>query len=234
MPGRLDINRNGFNPRTPHGVRQQLSPRGLWQRVFQSAHPSRGATAIIIHISRAFRFQSAHPSRGATAILMTSVPSGRDFNPRTPRGVRPGSWPALRLDLSFQSAHPSRGATSSSGAYSGHSGRFNPRTPRGVRLTGSTPLFSPSGFQSAHPSRGATNTAYQRAVADMSFNPRTPRGVRQKNPVLYFAICEFQSAHPSRGATVFHKVLTNIVNISIRAPLAGCDVELPEIWLLPF
>ena len=59
-------------------------------------------------------------------------------------------------------------------------------------------------FQSAHPSRGAT----RRAMAAHSSQT-------------------FQSAHPSRGATVryYHTYQQGI--ISIRAPLAGCDV--PEI-----
>ena len=55
------------------------------------------------------------------------------FNPRTPRGVRPGP-------LSPSTLHPV----------------FNPRTPRGVRLM--LLRLPPDGkvFQSTHPARGAT------------------------------------------------------------------------------
>ena len=35
----------------------------------------------------------------------------------------------------------------------------------------------------------------------------------------------FQSTHPLRGATLIIKVRKYIPNISIHAPLAGCDVD---------
>ena len=57
------------------------------------------------------KFQSTHPLRGATLRCMLSVRCFRDFNPRTPCGVRPFSRIiACRITL-FQSTHPLRGAT---------------------------------------------------------------------------------------------------------------------------
>jgi len=55
---------------------------------FQSTHPSRGATRLMDHQVGVRRFQSTHPSRGATAMTMASAERPRDFNPRTPHGVR--------------------------------------------------------------------------------------------------------------------------------------------------
>ena len=60
-----------------------------------------------------------------------------NFNPRTPRGVRP-----------IMGAH-----TQSDGRY------FNPRTPRGVRLSDIAYYVPHAVFQSTHPARGATCSA---------------------------------------------------------------------------
>ena len=79
-----------FNPRTPCGVR--LCGRGA----------SRAAGLISIHAplagcdragirqtSKTIQFQSTHPLRGATRQLAPHPARRRDFNPRTPCGVRP-------------------------------------------------------------------------------------------------------------------------------------------------
>ena len=101
---------------------------------FQSTHPARGATLCIlelagiddisIHAPRegcdggsgidpdsAIVFQSTHPARGATGRPIVDWKAAVHFNPRTPRGVRPG--------LASPTPPPSM--------------NFNPRTPRGVR-----------------------------------------------------------------------------------------------------
>ena len=101
---------------------------------FQSTHPARGATggllltstvdSISIHAPRegcdrgcccharvAGVFQSTHPARGATSGGQITVLVGLNFNPRTPRGVRPPRRLAPLRSASFQSTHPARGAT---------------------------------------------------------------------------------------------------------------------------
>ena len=147
---------------------------------FQSTHPSRGATLMVLSASSALIFQSTHPSRGATrkdakqlkathisihaplagcdSVGSNPAAPSKDFNPRTPRGVRhrrtrdvctkvfisihaplAGCDAAVAVNLEaraeFQSTRRSRGATPSSitplpARY------FNPRTPRGVRQGG--------------------------------------------------------------------------------------------------
>ena len=57
-------------------------------------------------------------------------------------------------------------------------------------------------FQSTHPLRGAT----------------TPDGERKEDTI-------FQSTHPLRGATSFRRQYGIPSNISIHAPLAGCDMR---------
>ena len=79
-------------------------------------------------------FQSTHPARGATASSSQRLRQAGDFNPRTPRGVRPSRCvpvlPAGTISIhapregcdaracilmafapTFQSTHPARGAT---------------------------------------------------------------------------------------------------------------------------
>ena len=79
-------------------------------------------------------FQSTHPARGATLMLVILPPCKRYFNPRTPRGVRrfqnncksllhsisihapregcdPACCSSRLTSALFQSTHPARGAT---------------------------------------------------------------------------------------------------------------------------
>ena len=55
-----------FNPRTPRGVRQDLS-------------------AAVMSVNT---FQPTHPARGATGVHSKTIVCCINFNPRTPRGVR--------------------------------------------------------------------------------------------------------------------------------------------------
>ena len=81
---------------------------------------------------------------------------------------------------------------------------FNPRTPCGVRPGYGTAPYSGCQY----------------------FNPRTPRGVRRQFPngTLPTA-ASFQSTHPLRGATIEVLIIVALVDISIHAPLTGCDVH---------
>ena len=128
-------------------------------------------------------------------------------------------------DRVFQSTHPSRGATGGAGdaqhraqisihaPLAGcdrfHRKRkcarlyFNPRTPCGVRLWAMPPTFRILVFQSTHPLRGATLSSPSPALPATHFNPRTPCGVRPREVA---------------------DLLPGFIEISIHAPLAGCDV----------
>ena len=55
------------------------------------------------------------------------------------------------------------------------------------------------------------------------FNPRTPCGVRRRLYNNPWAVFKFQSTHPLRGATALVKAVAVDRDISIHAPLAGCD-----------
>ena len=81
---------------------------------------------------------------------------------------------------------------------------FNPRTHRGVRLKRIIHKVYCTRFQSTHPSWGATILSSQGCDNIFNFNPRTHRGVR-------------------RGA---RGNITRLIQISIHAPIVGCDETL--------
>ena len=124
----------------------------------------------------------------------------RNFNPRTPCGVRLKFITSDVLPIEFQSTHPLRGATAS-------------RKSSCAAWT----------FQSTHPLRGATHPLPAPAPWGCNFNPRTPCGVRPPRHRRSPRPGTFQSTHPLRGATsrTFYRAASCM--ISIHAPLAGCD-----------
>ena len=239
-----------FNPRTPCGVRPSPSVHRPLCFLFQSTHPLRGATElcgiapqveiqISIHAplagcdrhifsgcARNGRFQSTHPLRGATPPRSRGFPGYKNFNPRTPCGVRPSH----RRDNALH-------------------GYFNPRTPCGVRLLVAYMVAS-YGISIHAPLAGCDCCAPRSPYAHHAdFNPRTPCGVRQNRSSKRdredcisihapLAGCDllisrlthnqksiFQSTHPLRGATLPPLAALRPERISIHAPLAGCDVR---------
>ena len=78
---------------------------------------------------------------------------------------------------------------------------FNPRTHRGVRLNNNHMTWITARFQSTHPSWGATP---------------------QKRWQMHLNSI-FQSTHPSWGATLILLTRRNQMDISIHAPIVGCD-----------
>jgi len=161
------------------------------------------------HAVKELLFQSTHPVRGATTYSPPSR-STRDFNPRTPCGVRPVS----------------------PGDVGGANLDFNPRTPCGVRHR----LFKRHRLSppiSIHAPRAGCDHPLRRPRASHShFNPRTPCGVRLFPLTEFAPLWEFQSTHPVRGATAEICVCHDKVVISIHAPRAGCDDIQPfEQWV---
>ena len=124
---------DGFNPRTPCGVRQTSSSRSTTIVLFQSTHSLRSATFVKIWDCPSTMFQSTHSLRSATMDLSTAVDGGNvsihallaecdstgatpgtidnSFNPRTPCGVRRRFLPGGGGVPVFQSTHSLRSAT---------------------------------------------------------------------------------------------------------------------------
>ena len=145
-----------FNPRTPCGVRHWDKTEDHLDDEFQSTHPVWGATRGHRSCGGCPRFQSTHPVWGATTPSNSSqLP--KNFNPRTPCGVRP-VIPHLNKLHFFISIHAPRvGCDRPISGWDSVSVHFNPRTPCGVRR-----------WASSEP-----------VTLFPNFNPRTPCGVRR-------------------------------------------------------
>ena len=193
-------------------------------RRFQSTHPLRGATQVLrLTELLSLVFQSTHPLRGATTRSWNTALFMVNFNPRTPCGVRRHDVQQTVQVFLFQSTHPLRGATQDV-QHTKDSNPFQSTHPlRGATTVGAQAVFT-DGFQSTHPLRGATRpTRVMLPFVRRNFNPRTPCGVRRRLYNNPWAVFKFQSTHPLRGATAGSDARPGTVDISIHAPLAGCD-----------
>jgi hypothetical protein len=159
------------------GDSQRWSPSSM-----RGARPPRFSDSV---------FQSTPPARGATAFWDPRDGGSSGFNPRPPRGGRPGSISRRRGAQEFQSTPPARGAT-------------GPLTAT-VSMRGGRPYCAPpiscTCFNPRPPRGGDQGIRIQ--IHGRSFNPRPPRGGRRA--VQRLASCRdspFQSTPPARGATV--------------------------------
>ena len=170
-----------------------------------------------------------------------------NFNPRTPRGVRPGGSQTGTGKHEISIHAPREGCDQRRPLHPFGNANFNPRTPRGVRprrrlvltpcanfnprtprgvrhsKTGEAPQLN--GFQSTHPARGATarmETALQERLAFQSTHPA--RGATPAALCASVTSRRFQSTHPARGATHLRLFQIKKLIISIHAPREGCDV----------
>ena len=150
------------------------------------------------------QFQSTHPVRGATIFVHLFTPNERNFNPRTPCGVRP----------------PTR-------ASSTRPPNFNPRTPCGVRRLPSSDANDRGEFQSTHPVRGATIVAIDK-VAEMTISIHAPRaGCDDLGCVVKIFVVGISIHAPRAGCDDRRTHVSAATLISIHAPRAGCDRGAP-------
>ena len=193
-------------------------------------------------------FQSTHPVRGATFQGPAADCGQRDFNPRTPCGVRLIFSQRKSTHFAISIHAPRAGCDSLSGLclYLGIS-HFNPRTPCGVRRVVHQTDHETDEFQSTHPVRGATGRdrgggqaggdfnprtpcgvrldavkdAWERAK---DFNPRTPCGVRRLPNAWQFGMpTDFNPRTPCGVRPLRPDLSDAEIKISIHAPRAGCD-----------
>ena len=220
-------------------------------------------------------FQSTHPTRGATGVCIFAKCAVRSFNPRTPHGVRLNKGGIIYNKEWFQSTHPTRGATflsrsprpvkvfqsthptrgatsdallkaiiiSSFNPRTPHGVRpvyrrqrqtlqqsFNPRTPHGVRRTGRPDEQTAKSFNPRTP-HGVRPTTSSSTAPRRCFNPRTPHGVRPTMREIGDWMVQFQSTHPTRGATYKRKQVKLMKDVSIHAPHTGCDEDREHVIL---
>ena len=221
--------------------------------LFQSTHPVRGATeaANVLFLVRDISIHA--PRAGCDLTAWFSLTIIKDFNPRTPCGVRPVGFVSLFRGLLFQSTHPVRGATYSEFGFnplsqiSIHAPRagcdllirsctftissdFNPRTPCGVRRTDSQHGGGNKIFQSTHPVRGATLIRSCTFTISSVFQSTHPvRGATASTKSQHTALAHFNPRTPCGVRRhFFHAELLRSL-ISIHAPRAGCD---SSAWLI--
>ena len=181
-----------------------------YDTLFQSTHPLRGATAGKIFLDGRPVISIHAPLAGCDLGQRCVCAGHRYFNPRTPCGVRLTAHLSSFTATTFQSTHPLRGATEGRRRRRQNVANFNPRTPCGVRHDD---LYLPS--------------------YSGDFNPRTPCGVRLHMKQRKHTMAIFQSTHPLRGATNSDGSYNMFYNISIHAPLAGCDVLPYDVPVTP-
>ncbi len=152
---------------------------------------------------RFWKFQSTHPMRGATYGCKGIQFDNRNFNPRTPCGVRRHYTRIIKMRKAYFNPRTPCGVRPAAVQPSGKRSRFQSTHP----MRGATQLADAAGidirFQSTHPMRGATNKRIKLLETDAisihaphagcdandkignyqaaDFNPRTPCGVRQQN-----------------------------------------------------
>ena len=171
----------------------------------------------------------------------------RDFNPRTPCGVRLFARIArCATQRTFQSTHPLRGATGHRADRPDLHADFNPRTPCGVRRHNLSPRNdwryfnprTPCGVRQCLPSNnespgrisihaplaGCDQGGRARLLYACHFNPRTPCGVRRRGQMVHVEAGGYFNPRTPCGVRRNPSLLVRVLRfISIHAPLAGCD-----------
>ena len=166
-----------FNPRSPHGERPCDAAVSLFDFSFQSTLPARGATAALRPHSLPPSISIHAPRTGSDSFSSVLLHPRLDFNPRSPHGERLSTISTGSNGSSFQSTLPARGATAPPGfqrpfeVISIHA----PRTGSDQALL----LRSCNHTISIHaPRTGSDYRAAQAVANDLHFNPRSPHGER--------------------------------------------------------
>ena len=178
--------------------------RRLTSTITISIHAPREGCDVITKFRRSLErdFNPRTPRGVRREVLDNGVVVHGNSNPRTPRGVRPRRKGLHWITDRFQSTHPARGATAGSWPTTSPNANFNPRTPRGVRRPGAGRLHHQMPISIHAPREGCDGIGVPAGHDPLlHFNPRTPRGVRLGPQMILTRPPVFQSTHPARGAT---------------------------------
>ena len=184
------------------GVRPSCSRVIMSCHIFQSTHPMRGATRRSGG-DRVLPLISIHaPLAGCDLQARQGLPAFRDFNPRTPCGVRRDMVIGYITSLPISIHAPLAGCDHYAHTGSAWPWNFNPRTPCGVRRAEIKKYVQVEEFQSTHPLRGATSSPPKPLSMQTRFQSTHP--LRGATPCSSQprSCSGFQSTHPLRGATV--------------------------------
>ena len=188
-----------FNPRSPHGERQQLKAVNNRDGYFNPRSPHGERHDACILPDSCFRFQSTLPARGATETLLNCTETakisihaprtGSDCDVHEFFGVAVISIHAPRTG-SDQILRAVLGAV----LISIHAPRTGSDIPPSIVL----PPFSNFNPRSPHGERRCTRSF---TFARPNFNPRSPHGERPFSDSPLSHAVTFQSTLPARGAT---------------------------------
>ena len=159
-----------FNPHTPRGVRRGRPGYPEAHYIFQSTHPSRGATFCSTLKFGGTNISIHTPLAGCDKSSMT-YNEAKDISIHTPLAGCDKTISATRYATTISIHTPLAGCDAMSRARHLDQWNFNPHTPRGVRPV----------------------TAIDTAFARRYFNPHTPRGVRPCHRWLRGRSVAFQS-----------------------------------------
>ena len=191
-----------FNPRTPYGMRLFSLTINNCARLFQSTHPLRDATMFNLKVNLAEHISIHAPLTGCDMWSLTSTHSQEHFNPRTPYGMRHSKAKGYAQRIVFQSTHPLRDAT----------------------IQGA--IIYPHCIISIHaPLTGCDGQIYKSGWSlSKNFNPRTPYGMRLNEPSIDLNVAYFNPRTPYGMRLFYCSLLLPLYDISIHAPLTGCDL----------
>ena len=152
---------NGFNSRTPGGVRLKAGVLAGKEAVVSIHAPREGCDLADFRRRIAARkFQFTHPGRGATKMAKLLFENS-DVSIHAPReGCDLFLILIIRVSVCFNSRTPGGVRRHSSLSYH-HKACFNSRTPGGVRLIVIRVRRIDLRFQFTHPGRGATSADNQ-------------------------------------------------------------------------
>ena len=168
-----------------------------------SIHAPRAGCDFVIQRHKFCQRISIHaPRAGCDGFELDITISQRNFNPRTPCGVRPAGILIQKQPTRFQSTHPVRGATPS-GLSCVVLSIFQSTHPVRGATTFAPVVVSVTIFQSTHPVRGAT-LSNTRLSSRREISIHAPRAGCDDNFLQVLENDPFQSTHPVRGATSWH------------------------------
>ena len=130
-----------------------------------------------------YKFQSTQPEWAATDIRKCREKIQRNFNPRSPSGLRPDSPTGDTMSAKI-SIHAARvGCDWKNKKEISRYIHFNPRSPSGLRPGEITVDQFCEAFQSTQPEWAATEAERKVRGFGRYFNPRSPSGLRQEGRV---------------------------------------------------
>ena len=197
-------------------------------RIFQSTHPSRGATVGKSGSGTNSQISIHAPLTGCDAYRPDMRRTNQHFNPRTPHGVRLFGTENISQTRIISIHAPLTGCDRESCEKTKQMFDFNPRTPHGVRLRQDGVKNSPRRISIHAPLTGCDvkvklvgvrvwisihapltgcdgSPLATRSNAFLFQSTHPSRGATIHNAAPVSGTFEFQSTHPSRGATLAPK-----------------------------